>query len=80
MTFLACSANQFTHNIGVVLSAFINMFLSDLIMHDFMEARILDSLQEPTPRKAVLLMQTAAHIPDLDLTPHFKLKSDEKSW
>lgn len=45
------------------LSALIHMLLSELIIHDFNEAEVVDSLQEPTPSKG--LMQTTGHILDL---------------
>ena len=73
-------ASMHLHKRCIALSALTNIFLSELILHDFNEAKVLDSLQEPTPKKTVLLMQTSGHIPDLDLTPNFKLKSDEKSY
>lgn len=58
-----------------VLHALISMILCELFVPDFTEAKVLDSLQEPSPSKHVLLMQTAAHIPDVYLTPHFNLKT-----
>lgn len=60
--------------------ALLSTLLSELIIHDFNEVKVLDSLQEWTPSKVVLLMQNVAHIPDSHLTPNFKLKSDEKSY
>lgn len=56
------------------------MVSSELITYDSNEAKVLDSPQAPTLNKLVLLMQTAAHIPDLHLTPHFKMKTDEKPY
>lgn len=53
--------------------------LSELITHDFREAKVTDSLQQSTP-KFFLLVQTMAHIPQLHLTSYFKLKSSEESY
>ena len=55
MTIWHVYVNQFIYKIGVALRPLINIFLSELIIHDFIEARVLNSLQEPTPRKVVLL-------------------------
>lgn len=57
-----------------MLSALNSGVLSELITHDFTGAEVLDSLQEFPP------CANLAHIPDLQVTSHLKLKTDEKSY